>query len=80
MSVDRTKIGKFALDAIDGILEDEDGEIEIGEMILVVNVRYPADEEHPYGDSHTRYWASDMIPHHQIGLLRTATLAAEGRS
>lgn len=77
MAVDRAVIGKFALEAIDGILEGYDeSEIEVTEMALVVSIKIPAEPGEEYGKTNVRYFASDHTPHHQLGLLESAATAA----
>lgn len=69
------------MDAIDGIIqnfEDHDVDMEnaeVTEMMLIACVQIPADDstdERPHGRSHVVFWASELLPHRQLGLVETA--------
>lgn len=82
MAIDRRKVGEFAMNAIDSFentFEDSDPDhLVVGDMMLIVEVCVDKkDDDSEYGRSHVVFYASDLRPLAQIGMLRCATLAAE---
>ncbi len=77
MAIDRTKLGDFLLEAMDKVEEEYGDEAELGELVLIFEVRRPdsLDEETRYSD--ISYYSSAEHRWEHIGLLTTALMAAE---
>lgn len=82
--IDQAHLAQFVAESMDELDKLFDGEAELGDFMLITEIRHPTREGEDSDDegktTTVLYQSSDLRRHVQIGLLEASLVAAKGES